>query len=54
MSLLTRILGQDPPPTGRTPREKRRRAKEIKAIDASASAWLRAGGRAAKTPKGWC
>lgn len=53
MGIWTKLTGQDTPPTGRTPKERRRRTKEIKAIDASASAWLRAGGRAAKIPKGW-
>ncbi len=40
-------------PSGRTAKERKRRAKDISRIDASTSNWLASGGRAAKTPKGW-
>jgi hypothetical protein len=53
MGAWAKLTGRAEPTAGRTPKERRRRAKEIKAIDARTSAWLRAGGRAAKTPKGW-
>lgn len=53
MGIWTKLTGQAEPTTGRTPKERRRRAKEIKAIDASTAGWLRAGGRARRTPPGW-
>lgn len=53
MGAWAKLTGKTEPPVGRTPSERRRRAKEIKAIDAGTASWLRAGGRAAKTPKGW-
>lgn len=41
--------GSDAPPTGRTAKERKRRAREIHAIDTRTTGWLRAGGW---TPKG--
>jgi hypothetical protein len=53
MGLWTKLTGQAEPPASRTPKDRRRRAAEIHAIDSRTTAWLRAGGRATKTPKGW-
>jgi len=47
MSFLSKIFGGETAstaPTGRTPKERARRAKEIRKIDAGTAAWLNRGG----------
>jgi hypothetical protein len=51
MGLLSKIFGGETastPTSGRTPRERARREREIRAIDARTDAWLRSGGLAPK------
>lgn len=48
MGLWSKITGADQPAGTRTPREKARRAREIRAIDARTASWLRAGGLGSK------
>ena len=44
MSLLSKLLGTTAETPGRTPRERARRAREIRAIDTRTAGWLRGGG----------
>jgi hypothetical protein len=46
MGLWSKLTGSQPADTsiGRTPRERTRRAAEIREIDAGTTAWLRRGG----------
>jgi hypothetical protein len=45
MGVWKKLTGkQDAAPAGRTPQERKRRAKEISGIDRRTSTWLRAGG----------
>jgi hypothetical protein len=45
VSLLSKLFGGETAnTTGRTSRERARRAKEIRAIDARTASWLRGGG----------
>lgn len=44
MGLWSKLTGAESADTGRTPRERDRRAKEIRAIDSRTASWLRAGG----------
>jgi hypothetical protein len=53
MGIWTKLTGQEQPVAGRTPKERRRRAKEISRIEKGTASWLRAGGTARPTPKGW-
>jgi hypothetical protein len=48
MGLWSKLTGGQPAttPTGRTARERARRAREISAADANTDKWLRAGGLA--------
>jgi hypothetical protein len=51
MGIWTKLTGAtDAPPTGRTAKERKRRAKEISGIDRRTAGWLKAGGLA---PKEW-
>ncbi|MFG2913334.1 hypothetical protein ACGF0D_10645 [Kitasatospora sp. NPDC048298] len=48
MGLWSTLIGgktANPPTASRTPRERARRAAEIRKIDTGTAAWLRAGGR---------
>jgi hypothetical protein len=52
MGIWAKITGtSDSPATGRTPKERRRREREIRAIDASTSRWLRSGGHSTNPPR---
>jgi hypothetical protein len=54
MGLWSKLTGGESAsttPTGRTPRERRRRAREISDADANTDKWLRAGGLAPRRGK---
>ncbi|MFF7991749.1 hypothetical protein ACFZDG_18390 [Kitasatospora xanthocidica] len=54
MSLWSKLTGGQPastPSTGRTAKERARREREIRRIDAGTANWLRRGGRGPRTER---